>query len=374
MVEPTDCDLESLELLTHQELSRVLPPELYEVSLARSLPYLLLSVLLTIASSALFSLLVPFDLAHLFIWVVNAVVTGTFATGCWVIAHECGHGAFCKSKLIQDLVGFVLHSSLLVPYFSWKQSHKLHHAYNAHLDLNEVHVPLRNTDVKSKQILRDFDRLPPHLFAIANLAAKLFLGWPAYLLFGVTAGPSRRGSTHLKPSIFWSGTKSESFHISRKVRIHIFASFCGPAAVLALLVYLTLSKGFLPVLYLYIGPYLVVNCWLVTYTWLHHTGDRMCCFDEDHWSWAKGAFMTVDRPYNPIINFLHHNIGRTHVVHHIEPRIPHYHSRRAADQIVRYFHKFYVFDDQSLPNALVKAASLPLIVSNRGTYWKQINT
>lgn len=39
--------------------------------------------------------------------------------GVWVIAHECGHQAFSNSQLINDTVGFVLHSCLCVPYFSW---------------------------------------------------------------------------------------------------------------------------------------------------------------------------------------------------------------------------------------------------------------
>ena len=41
-----------------------------------------------------------------------------------VIAHECGHGAFSKSEALNDAVGLVVHSLLLVPYFSWKFSHK----------------------------------------------------------------------------------------------------------------------------------------------------------------------------------------------------------------------------------------------------------
>lgn len=44
---------------------------------------------------------------------------GAVCTGIWVIAHECGHQAFSKYKLVNDGVGLVLHSCLLVPYFSW---------------------------------------------------------------------------------------------------------------------------------------------------------------------------------------------------------------------------------------------------------------
>jgi omega-6 fatty acid desaturase (delta-12 desaturase) len=48
-------------------------------------------------------------------------------TGLWVLAHECGHGAFSPSRTFNNVVGWVLHSALLVPYFSWQLSHSKHH-------------------------------------------------------------------------------------------------------------------------------------------------------------------------------------------------------------------------------------------------------
>ena len=47
------------------------------------------------------------------------VLQGAVATGVWVIAHECGHQAFSKWQAVNDGVGLVLHSALLVPYYSW---------------------------------------------------------------------------------------------------------------------------------------------------------------------------------------------------------------------------------------------------------------
>jgi omega-6 fatty acid desaturase (delta-12 desaturase) len=62
-------------------------------------------------------------------------------TGLWVIAHECGHGGFSDSTLVNDIVGWVVHSGLLVPYFSWKISHGRHHAATNNLLRDEVFVP-----------------------------------------------------------------------------------------------------------------------------------------------------------------------------------------------------------------------------------------
>jgi omega-6 fatty acid desaturase (delta-12 desaturase) len=44
-----------------------------------------------------------------------------------MIMTECGHGAFSQSKTLNNMVGFILHSSLLMPYCSWKISHSHHH-------------------------------------------------------------------------------------------------------------------------------------------------------------------------------------------------------------------------------------------------------
>ena len=44
---------------------------------------------------------------------------GAVGTGLWIIAHECGHQAFSKWQTMNDAVGLVVHSALLVPYFSW---------------------------------------------------------------------------------------------------------------------------------------------------------------------------------------------------------------------------------------------------------------
>lgn len=49
--------------------------------------------------------------ARFALWAVYTFFTGLFATGLWVIAHECGHQAFSESKTINNAVGWVLHSA-----------------------------------------------------------------------------------------------------------------------------------------------------------------------------------------------------------------------------------------------------------------------
>ena len=49
--------------------------------------------------------------ARCVLWAFYTFFTGLFATGLWVIAHECGHQAFSDSKTINNAVGWVLHSA-----------------------------------------------------------------------------------------------------------------------------------------------------------------------------------------------------------------------------------------------------------------------
>ena len=92
--------------------------------------------------------------------------------------------------------------------------------------------------------------------------------------------------------------------------------------------YFIFEYGLFPVMALYFGPLLVVNCWLVVYTWLHHTDSDVPHLSNKEFSFMRGAFLSIDRPYGKILNFLHHNIGSSHVVHHVCPTIPHYHAKK----------------------------------------------
>ena len=112
-------------------LRRAIPAHCFRRSALRSGAYLaadLVGLALLYAASTLIdspALGVPRALAYGLLWPAYWFAAGAVATGVWVIAHECGHGAFSDSSVINDAVGFVLHSALLVPYFSWCETHSV---------------------------------------------------------------------------------------------------------------------------------------------------------------------------------------------------------------------------------------------------------
>ena len=107
------------------------------------------------------------------------------------------------------------------------------------------------------------------------------------------------------------------------------------------------------VIALYFGPLLVVNCWLVVYTWLHHTDSDVPHLSNTGFSFMRGAFLSIDRPYGRVLNFLHHNIGSSHVVHHVCPTIPHYHAKKATVLIKKAFKKAYLFNPDPIHLSLI---------------------
>ena len=350
-------------LPTRGEVRAAIPDRCFEISTTRSLGHLAVSLLITALPVALAWAFLPIELAWLPVWLLYAVVTGTAAIGLWVLAHECGHGAFSRNKALQDTVGFVLHTSMLVPYFSWQRSHGVHHAKTNHLTEGETHVPRPAERTATKVTLRS--RIGHNGYALVSLFKMLVLGWPAYLLFGATGGPERGMTNHFLPH---GPFESDLFPPRWHRRVWLSAG--GVAVMVAALAAWAVAAGSIwPVLAFYVGPYLVVNAWLVAYTWLQHSDDDIPHFDVEEWSWLKGAFQTVDRPYGKVIDTLHHRIGSTHVAHHIDFKIPHYRADEATQAIAQTFPEWYRYDATPVPRALWRVAGGCVTVEHRADGW-----
>ena len=349
---------------TKAEVLAAIPAECFERDLLKSSFYLLISLAVTVCIGMLAYAFIPLTWSWLPAWICYAIVAGTAGTGCWVVAHECGHRAFAKQNWLQDVIGYCLHSILLVPYFSWQRSHSLHHARTNHLDIGETHVPRRDTTPSGVARMWWQKTIGDEAFAIILITANSLIGWPLYLLTGATGGPARGTTNHFWPAWPFS-TALFPGGWTRKV----WLSDIGVLLTLCLLGWWTYCSGFLPVLALYIGPYLVVNFWLVLYTWLQHTDVDLPHFDDEDWTWVKGAFMTVDRPYGAILNFLHHHIGSTHVAHHIDARIPHYNAVKATSALRESFPELYRFDPTPIPKALWRVATRCHVVSKCDEGW-----
>jgi fatty acid desaturase len=314
------------------------------------------------------------------IWSLYSVVTGTVAMGLWVLAHECGHGAFSKNRALQDAVGYVLHSIMLVPYYSWQRSHAVHHQYTNHMELGETHVPesvegatkslqLRNSFVQRWGKVRGMQA-----WGVLQSFLHLVIGWPAYLLIGATGGPARGMTNHFYPEPLTTPDQPKKELFPGNWKTKVYQSDIGIGATVAAVAVWAVCNGPAQVMALYGGPLLVVNAWLVLYTWLQHTDTDVPHFSSDSHTFVKGALHTIDRPYDRldpwgIIDFLHHKIGTTHVAHHFDSTIPHYKAQVATDAIKANFPEYYLYDPTPIPQALWRVAKGCAAVEQRGEQW-----
>ncbi|WFD26180.1 hypothetical protein MNAN1_001157 [Malassezia nana] len=285
-------------------------------------------------------------LASFALWALYSVLQGMVFTGLWVIAHECGHQAYSPSKTINNAVGWVLHSALLVPYHSWRISHARHHAGTGHIKRDEVFVPrtradrgllpLRPADDNGPLVTEDttwgewlaelLEDAP--LFNFVELVIQQLLGWPLYLLFNVSGQMHYpKYTNHFSPN---------SIIFDKRHRGQIIASDIGVGLMLAALaVWAYIAPGgWMDVLKYYFVPYLWTNHWLVMITYLQHTDVKLPHYQASVWNFPRGALCTIDREWLGFVGpWFFHGIAETHVLHHVSSKIPHYHAWEASEAL-----------------------------------------
>lgn len=225
---------------------------------------------------------------------------GTMYTAIFVLGHDCGHGSFSHYPFFNDVMGTLLHSFLLCPYYTWKLSHKNHHKNTGNIDRDEVYYP-----VKKKYRTDQRDLLP---------GFGLGLGWFGYLVRGYKP----RQVNHFNP-----------FHEMFKNHVlGCLVSFASDLAMVYLLYLFYQEKGFLLLVHHYFIPLFIFSTYMVVFTFLHHHDVNIPWYSDEKWSYVKGQLSSVDRDYG-LVHGLTHDIG-THQIHHLFSKVPHYHLKEAT--------------------------------------------
>ncbi|KAJ3112446.1 hypothetical protein HK100_002337, partial [Physocladia obscura] len=345
---------------TLKELRDAVPAWCFKHNTLLSLAYVAFDVAM---AAGLFALATNIDsvfggspVARFSAWMVYAAVQGWVCTGIWVLAHECGHGGFSANTTLNHVVGWVLHSALLVPYFSWKISHSKHHKNCGNLDKDQVFIPDKRSDREERvrpagvtplvehgqeeEEEGDIFESPPIVDLLRIVRQQLF-GWPSYIIANVSGQKYSTYTSHFHPSsqIFDS-------HHHRQVIL----SDIGIAIMLLVLGFLVHKFSFLAVAKYYLLPYLWVNHWLVMVTFLQHTDVRLPHYRGDDWTFLRGALCTVDRDFGFLNFFFHHMWGLTdtHVVHHLFSQMPFYNAQVATAAVKEKLGKFYLYDDSPI--------------------------
>jgi len=362
---------------TVADLRRAIPPHCFERSLILSYGYILVDVAFIAVFYYLFTLIPVFasndrfgevvaPLVRHVLWIAYWVSTGAVMTGLWVIGHECGHGGFADSSLVNDITGFFIHSALLVPFFAWKISHRRHHSNTGSLEHDEVFVPTIDRTQKADTLealhaLQTAGKPLPHedhdhddvtfrsLLASLNRLWGMFImlvfGWPFYLIANVTANetyPKGVWVNHFDPKSPIFNTGENTVQDRENARL-ILISDLGLLLAFVVLGWFSYHYTFAHVFYVYGVPYLITNFWLVTITFLQHTDHALPHYSGNEWDWLRGALATVDCDYG-IFNLFHHHIADTHVLHHLFSYLPHYHAEEATEAIKPLLGEYYRMD------------------------------
>lgn len=297
------------------------------------------------------------------LWLLYTVYQGITMTGLWVIAHECGHESFVPSKMVNDAVGFVIHTCLMVPYYPWQKSHALHHHYTNNVQKDQVWVP--ETD---ESVNRQINEPKSALVNGWELILMSTIGWPLYLLINAT-GPKTKGFV----SHFWSG--SEIFNSKEAFKVNI--SGLAMLSWIYVLYRVALVQGAWWLARNYVSPLIVVFFFLTSITFLQHTDQKVPHFSDKEWNWLRGALCTVDRPINSWMDNKLHHIHSHHVVHHLFSKLPSYHAAEATESLKTVCGDYYLEDKTNFFLALWRNYSNCIALDADDNqdilWWKDLN-
>lgn len=305
---------------TQQDLHAAIPARCFEPNVWRASAYLLFDLMVI---AGLYWALTQVN-AWYFEWPIIFMI-GTMLWSLFVIGHDAGHGSFAKNRMINSTIGILVHGAILVPYRGWQRSHALHHMKTGHFKLEEVFRPAgKGEDTLFRKI-------------IFRSGIFVIIGWPMYKL-GI------RNLTTYKP-ITGSHYLPQSDLYTKSVRVSWYLGLAALVGFLSLYIGLGVIFGWGFFAKYILAPYLIYGAWLTFVTYMQHVAPDVPVYDEKDWTRLKGALASVDRDYGPF-NWLTHNIGNLHVIHHIFPTIPHYRLQEATDAVKPILGEHYLTSDR----------------------------
>lgn len=373
---------------TIKQIRDAIPAHCFERSATRGLWYVARDIISLAVTFHLFNTYLtvenfPSTPVRAALWGLYTFVQGLFATGLWVLAHECGHQSFSPSKILNDTVGCICHSALLVPYFSWKISHGKHHKATGHMERDMVFVP-KTRDVYASRLglfaheLSELMEETPIVTATVLIGQQL-VGWFLYLSTNRTGHDCHERQVEGRGKGKKNGLGGGVNHFNPSSPLYeakdgklILLSDLSLAITAGVLILIGKNFGWLNLTVWYFLPYVWVNHWLgkllglsqplqqltifeVAITYLQHTDPSLPHYEPHAWTYTRGAAATIDREFGFIGRQLLHGIIETHVLHHYVSTIPFYHADEATEAIKPVMGKHYRSDVKGGPIGFLKS-------------------
>jgi omega-3 fatty acid desaturase (delta-15 desaturase) len=255
--------------------------------------------------------------------------------------HDCGHGSFSNNNSLNNVFGYLTHTPLLVPYYTWKLSHNRHHRGHNHI----------NNDYSHKWYPYNKKNKPLNIKFLQYSGLIPFFGWALYLMGFLDGG-------HWIP--FGGKLWKNKFRMYNLIN-SIFSSIMV-LSFLLIVIYLC-NYNFIKFMTYYGCSWIMFSFWLVTTTYLQHHDDKLentIVYGDKSWSHVIGALQTVDRSYGTIIDHLTHHITDGHLVHHLFfTKISHYNLKEATKYLYKYLDENKIpYKYRYTPNFFIKIFQL----------------
>ncbi|MCI2398233.1 fatty acid desaturase [Aliiroseovarius subalbicans] len=227
-----------------------------------------------------------------------SIANAAFLLRLFTIQHDCGHGAFFKSRVVSDWVGRFLGLLTLTPYDVWRRTHAVHHGAAGNLDrrgMGDIHTKT----VAEYQALSSWEQLQYRLY---RHPVTLFAFAPGYLFFLQNRLPLGL----MNAGRYWISAMGTN------------------AAILIALAVIWYFGGMMPVLLIFVPSTLIAA---TAGMWLFYVQHQFEATQWDHESeWQVHDAALYGSSYYvlpPVLNWFSANIGMHHV-HHLYARIPFY--------------------------------------------------
>jgi acyl-lipid omega-6 desaturase (Delta-12 desaturase) len=233
------------------------------------------------------------------IGVALAVPAAGFLVRLFMIQHDCGHGAFFRSRRANDWVGRAIGVITLTPYDYWRRAHAAHHATAGSLDRRGM-GDITTITVREYAALPRWRRLAYRLYR--HPAVMFGLGPTCAFLLNhrLPLGLMRDG---LQP---WISTMGTNLAIALVVVGMISLVGIGPFLIVQL-----------PIIFLGAS----IGVWLF---YVQHQFEETLWEHDDRWSFHAAALHGSSHYDLPVVlRWFTANIG-VHHVHHLASRIPYY--------------------------------------------------
>ncbi|KAF8062488.1 fatty acid desaturase-domain-containing protein [Lyophyllum atratum] len=295
--------------LSLKDLRDAVPPHLFEKSTFKSLFYLFRHLAFTYA---FYYIATQIDvIAHTIsggdtpgYTLTRSLVRGTLWTlywgwqgvtfaGIWCLGHEAGHEALSPYPWVNAVIGIILHTSVLTPFYAWRATHRTHHKSTNNIERDETYIPATRKDFKladGKVAVRmDYAEILEETpaFTLFKMFVRQFFGFQLYLIHNRKGNPRYPpGTSHYKPS---------SLLFKPEQRRSIIVSNIAMGIMFTLLAIYTYRAGSSSLWCYYFLPWLVAHNWIVMFTYLQHSDPTIPYYRKVCLGWMTSFFCGISK-------------------------------------------------------------------------------